>query len=105
MKKLNTKITDRLKEEIANFLDHSDVEAPTLCIMKGSVGEETEEKWIYGAYGPENIEKLVPEFRSQGYELLYDIDGLTVAVYQPRLISELGGKTLDSGGDRLILLE
>ena len=105
MKKLNTKITDRLKEEIADFLGHTEVEEPTLCLMKGSVGEETEEKWIYGAYGPENIEKLVPEFRSQGHELLYDIDGITVAIYQPHLISELDGKILDSGADRLILIE
>ena len=76
---------------------------PTLCIMKGRTLPETDDKWTYGAYGPDNLKALAPDLDRLGKPLLYAVDGLSVAIPQYHLVHELEGKVLELGEGCLIV--
>ena len=91
------------RNQAMSLLADTSVSEPTLCLMKGGGTQEPEHRWGWGIYGPENIEGLTPEFARLGYPLLYEVDGLTVAIPQFHLLSELQGNTLTLEGHRLVV--
>ena len=63
------------------------------------------EHWMYNAYDNDNIPAVERMLAEHDQPLLYECDGLTVAIPQFHLIAELRGKTLDLGGrNRLVVL-
>ncbi len=65
--------------------------------------DEEDERWAYGVYTREQVVAVGREVAEQGYSLLYDVDGLTVAIPQFHLLSELEGKLIDEADGRLHL--
>jgi len=100
---IDVEFTDTAIERFTQFLSRITDYTPTLCLLKGHPENEPEERWIYGAYGPENIQALSPEFEKLGYGLLYKISGMVVAISMPDRIPELLGKTIDVGEKGLVL--
>ena len=105
MKKIDIEFTEAAIERFKEFLSEITDYEPTLVLTKGRWKHEANEHWRYGAYGPDNLEYLEPEFEKLGHSLLYEINGLTVAISQPDKINELLGKTIDIGDSHLIVNE
>jgi hypothetical protein len=91
------------RAKIDAFLARITEYPPTLCIMKGRTLPETDDKWTYGAYGPDNLKALAPDYERLGKPLLYAVDGLSVAIPQYQLVHELEGKVLELGDGCLIV--
>ena len=105
MKKIDVEFTEAAIERFKEFLSGITDYEPTLVLTKGRWQHEADEHWRYGAYGPDNLEFLEPGFDKLGHSLLYEINGLTVAISQPDKINELLGKTIDIGDSYLIVNE
>jgi len=97
--------TPEARAKITAFLARITDYVPILCIMKGRSLPETVDRWTYGAYGPQNIDGLAPEYEQRGKPLLYIADGITVAIPQYQLIHEIEGKVLGLGDGCLVVLE
>jgi hypothetical protein len=69
----------------------------TLCFIKGRLGGESDEGWIFGAYGPEDLREL--ELLGKPY--LYAVDDLVVAI--PHGAEELAGNTIGWKDGRLVI--
>ena len=76
----------------------------TLTLMKGRVTGDTEERWRYAAYAPENVKAVTAMVAEHGKPLLYSFDGFIAAIPQFQLIDELAGKTLGLGERSLVVL-
>jgi hypothetical protein len=72
---------------------------PTLCLMKTVEG-----KWTQGIYGPANIEQAELDLDRVGRPLLYEVDGLVVAIPQFQFLPELSGKMLTFVGNELMVV-
>jgi hypothetical protein len=92
--KLDVTITPEARNRAVTLLANTDVRDPTLCLMKGRTLGESEDRWGWGIYGPDNIKFLKPNLALRGHTLLYELDGLTVAIPQFNFVPELVGKTL-----------
>ena len=97
--------TAEARDRIDAFLARITEYPPTLTLMKGRATGDTEERWRYAAYGPENIKHVEPALRELGKPLLYAIDGYIAAIPQFQLILEREGKCLGVGERGLVVLE
>lgn len=104
-KQLDLKLTDELRTECIRFLERITEYQPTLVLTKGAENGSPREYWSYGAYGPENLQTLGPEFNRLGHVLLYQVSGLTVAIPQTHLLRELEGKTLARTANGIEILD
>jgi hypothetical protein len=57
--------------------------------------DEPDARWAYAVYDADRIEALRANLESRGLRLLYELDGLRVAISNPRHASELDGKVLE----------
>lgn len=94
---LDLTFTDELRTECIAFLDRITAYRATLVLMKGTIADDPVERWSYAAYGPDNLNALVPEYERRGIPLLHQVSELTVAIPQHDLLGELEGKTLARG--------
>jgi hypothetical protein len=101
---LDVKFTPEARATILRFLGSIRDYEPTLTLMKGGTGSDSELRWSYGAYAPKNLEVLAPEFERLGHPLLYSVDGLLVAIPQTQFVSELDSKTLGLDEHGLMVL-
>ena len=114
MRTLDVKFTPQARAKILQFLAGiRDYEA-TLTLMKGGLeiigpnGErvsDSEHRWTFAAYGPENLEGLRPMYNEVGQPLLYEVDGLVAAIPQYHLVAELEGKTIGLGERGLTVID
>ena len=102
---LDLQLTPEAKAWALRFLSSITDYPPTLTLMKSRANGNPEERWGFGAYGPRNIEVIGPELERLGHALLYSFEGLTVAIPQFHLLSELRGKLLVLVERRLVLKE
>jgi len=102
---IDLKFTPEARSRIESFLNSITEYPPTLTLMKSSSSGNPTERWVYGAYGPENIASVEPWLRERGHPLLYSVDGLIAAIPQFQYVHELEGKTLGLGVGGLALLE
>jgi hypothetical protein len=101
---IDVALTVGAQERALRYLASSSVESPTLCLMKGRTSGESEDRWMWGIYGPDNIESLTSDLARLGHSLLYEFSGLTVAIPQFHLLPELIGKTLGAGARGLTVV-
>jgi hypothetical protein len=102
---IDLRFTAELRSRIEAFLREDRSFPPTLVLLKGREEPGTVDEWMYNAYGPDNISGLEPRMIELGKPLLYDCDGLTVAIPQFQFIHELEGRTLGAAGrNRLVVL-
>ena len=100
---LDIRITFAARQRAETLLSSTDVAEPTLCLMKGRASGELEDRWSWGIYGPDNVNYLVPTLADLGHSLLYELDGLTVAIPQFHLVPDLVGGALDVRDGGLVL--
>ena len=99
-RRLNAKISKELRFEMDEFLQRADTENPIICLIK-----DTDSRWIFGSYGPENIETVAPMLEEVGEVLLYELEDYLIACPQYDQISDLEGKSISCGniGEGLLL--
>ena len=61
---------------------------------KGCFDDRSEEKWIIGTYGPENIRSLERDLSTMGHCLLYELDKMIVAIPQFHKLDEIIDKEM-----------
>ena len=101
---IDVELTTEAREQALLLLANSSIATPTLCLMKGRASYDTEDRWRWGIYGPDNISQVTSDLARVGYGLLYDFAGFKVAIPQPQLLPELLGKTLQVGRHGLIVV-
>jgi hypothetical protein len=94
---LDLTLTAELRTECLAFLNRITEYTPTLALLKGTRTGDLVARWYYAAYGPDNLDALVPEYERRGIPLLHQVSGFTVAIPQNDLLGELQGKTLARG--------
>jgi hypothetical protein len=94
---LDLTLTAELRTECVAFLNRITEYSPTLALLKATGTGDPVARWYYAAYGPDNLDALVPEYERRGIPLLHQVSGLTVAIRQNDLLGELQGKTLARG--------
>lgn len=87
-------LADDLRAECVAFLSRITDYRATLVLTKGNTDRDFVERWSYGAYGPQNLQALGPEYERRGVPLLYRVSNLMVAIPQDHLLKELEGKIL-----------
>jgi hypothetical protein len=103
--RLDVTLTTEARERFQSFLARPRDFTPTLVFLKGREPSESADYWTFNAYGPDNISGLTPGLWLTGRPLLYDCDGFTVAIPQPKFLPELQGKVLSVGDtNRLVVV-
>jgi hypothetical protein len=102
---INLKFTPEARARVTAYIAGVDRPGATLCLMKSRLEPEKLEHWMYNAYDDENIPAVERMLSKHDRPLLYECDGLTVAIPQFHLIPELEGRTLALGErNRLVVL-
>jgi hypothetical protein len=96
---------DDIRAECVAFLGRITDYRATLVLTKGKTHRDPAERWSYGAYGPQNLQALGPEYERRGVPLLYFVSKLMVAIPQDHLLKELEGKTLGRSADGSLELQ
>jgi hypothetical protein len=82
------------RAEIDRFVMSSGVPGAVLSMFRN--GEEpTGSRWSYTVMPPDRVKALEAAIHGRGYSLLYDIDGITVAISNAAHVKALDGLTLD----------
>jgi len=102
--KIDVKFTPAARARLEAFIASIDSPGATICLMKGRVSGEHFDWWRYNYYDDWNIPKVTEMLAPLGRPLLYDCDGLTIALPQFQLIPELEGKTLALGENNSLVV-
>jgi hypothetical protein len=98
---LRIKLLPEVRQALESVLSGAKDIQPTICLTKGRVGNEREQRWTIGAYSQTQIGEMV----GVGKPLLYSIETFVVAIPQSELINELNDKTLGLGPGGLVVLD
>jgi hypothetical protein len=89
--------TEGARSDVERFIVNSRVPGAVLSLFKS--GDEPDgARWSYSVLIPERIQALQAALKSRDYRLLYDLDGVCVAISNARHAHELNGKVLDLVG-------
>jgi hypothetical protein len=102
---LDLTFSPEAKAQVMTFLASITDYQPTLTLMKGTRNNDSELRWLYGAYAPSNIAHVAPLVERSGYALLYAVEDLTVAIPQFQYLPELKGKMVELGHKQLVLVD
>ena len=103
---IDLKFTPEARAAVVSFIGDVDAPGATICLMKGRTTGETVDEWMYNYYDDGNIPKVEEMLREHNQPLLYECDGLTVAIPQFHLVPELTGKMLGlAKRNRLVVKE
>ena len=73
-----------------------------ICLLKGTINDETDRKWFFGVYEPENIQSIEIGLVSVGQSLLYELDNMIVAIPQFDRLDEIIGKEMSLRSGELV---
>jgi hypothetical protein len=108
---LDLQLTPEVRNAFERFLSSSAITEPILCLVRSAVADdrgiyrEGLGSWFYGSYGPANILAVEPALRKHGHELLYEVEGMVIAIPTPQYIHELIGNTLALREGKLVVVE
>ena len=105
VEQLDATLTAGGKSRLMEFLQGVPEADSVLAFLKGRNDGEVEKYWLYGTYSADKVATVAHEVELHGHTLLYEVDGITVAVPQFHLLSELEGTHIDEENGRLVLLE
>lgn len=93
------RISTEARLALLDFLENSGSREAVICLIKGRASDDKgwldpEERWTYGTYEPENIRAVEPALSSVGQCLLYELDGMIVAIPQFDKLEEIINKEL-----------
>ena len=80
------------------------VRRPTLCLLKGRVGNEANDRWGWAIYPRKAIWRFRIASLLSGHRLLFNLGGLSIAIPQFQFLHELPGNKLAVREGRLVLL-
>lgn len=89
--------TEVARGDVERFIVNSRVPGAVLSLFK-SGDEAAGARWSYSVLIPERIQALQAALKSRDYRLLYDLDGVCVAISNSKHAQELNGKVLDLDG-------
>jgi hypothetical protein len=89
--------TEGARTDVERFIVNSRVPGAVLSLFK-SADEPEGARWSYSVLIPERIQALQAALASHQYRLLYDVDGVCVAISNSKHAQDLNGKVLDHGG-------
>lgn len=89
--------TEGARTDLERFIVNSRVPGAVLSLFK-SADEPAGARWSYSVLIPERIQALQAALASHRHRLLYDVDGLRVAISNSKHAQELNGKVLDLDG-------
>ena len=93
------RISTEARLALLDFLENSGSREAVVCLIKGRSSDnkgclDPEERWTYGTYEPENIRAVEPALSSMGQCLLYEFDGMIVAIPQFDKLDEIINKEM-----------
>jgi hypothetical protein len=86
-----------VRAEIERFVLNSRVPGAVLSLFKNS-DDPSGSRWSYAVMTPERAHALDAAIQGRGHSLLYDIDGITVAISNAAQVKALDGLTLELVG-------
>jgi hypothetical protein len=89
--------TEGARSDVERFIVNSRVPGAVLSLFK-SGDEPAGARWSYSVLIPERIQALQAALASRRHRLLYDLDGVRVAISNSKHAQELNGKVLDLDG-------
>lgn len=89
--------TEGARADVERFIVNSRVPGAVLSLFKNA-DEPAGTRWSYSVLIPERIQALQAALANHHYRLLYDLDGVCVAISNSKHAQELHGKVLDLGG-------
>ena len=96
------RIAPGTREVLIDYLKRHGSPDAVICLLKVTMDVETEEKWIFGHYEPENIKSLEPQLAREGQCLLYELDSMIVAIPQFDRLDEIIGKEVGLRSEKLV---
>jgi hypothetical protein len=82
------------RAEIERFVANSRVPGAVPSLFRN--GEDPSgSRWSYTVMPPDRIQALEAAIKGRGHSLLYDLDGITVAISNAAQVKALDGLTLD----------
>jgi hypothetical protein len=92
--RINATWAPSARTEIERFVMSSRVPGAVLSLFRN--GEDpTGSRWSYTVMPPDRVKALEAAIEGRGHSLLYDIDGITVAISNAAQVRALDGLTLD----------
>jgi hypothetical protein len=89
--------TPTARADLERFIVNSRVPGAVLSLFK-SGDDAAGSRWSFAVLNPERIQALSAALAARKHPLLYDLDGLRVAISNPRHASELQGMVVDIDG-------
>jgi hypothetical protein len=102
--RLDLTVESDARSRALELLARSAIRRPVLCLLKGRVGGEAEGRWTWGIYSRKGFWSRRINSLLSGQRLLFDLDGLVVAIPQFQYLRELPGSRLAVRGGKLVLL-
>jgi hypothetical protein len=93
--------TPPARTEVERALQKANVKGGVLALFRH---DDPASRWSYAVYPPDRIDALATALESRGVALLYELDGLTVAISDQHDVRALGGKQLGVGGSGYLIV-
>ena len=105
VERLDVMLTVGARSRLLGFVNSVPDSEAILAFLKWRKDEDDDEHWGYGTYSARKVAAIAAEVEQRGHTLLFDIDGITVAIPQFHLLSELEEKLIDEANGRLVIRE
>lgn len=92
---LNVRLSDAARQHLLRHLRAYKTFRPFLGLLGSGGHGERAERWSIVAYGAEQVRAMEAEYRAFGTQVIFDLDGIPVAVPQLHLRHQLDGKAFD----------
>jgi hypothetical protein len=94
MSRIDAAWTPGARDEIERFIVNSRVRGAVLSLFK-TADDPSGSRWSYAVMTPERVQALDAAMQARGHSLLYEIDGVTVAISNAAQVKALDGLMLD----------
>jgi hypothetical protein len=96
--------TPAARAELERFIVNARLPGAVLSLFK-STDDPAGSRWSYAVLTPERVQALRAPMEARGHTLLYDLDGIAVAISNVAHARELDGQLLDLDGPGYLLAQ
>ncbi len=101
---INASWTPAARAALERFVSNSSVSGAILSLSKKD-RVQTGSRWLYTVYSGERLKPMRTMMEARGYPLLYELDGITVAISDPNSLKDLEAAVIDLGGPGYLLAQ